>query len=84
MNNAYIGPQNINIPKVRKAVIVAAVVAFIISITIFLTQQDFIKTQATDVNDNGAIILFIFSLVCLVIAFVVSLITKKQNNNGDE
>lgn len=84
MNNAYVGPRNDNARKGRKTIFMVVIAAFISSIAIFLTQKGLVKTQAADGNDNGAIILFVISMIFLVITYVISAISKKQNSKGEE
>jgi len=82
--NAYVGPQNTNKP-IRKSVIFIAVIAVITAVvTIILTKQDILETQVVGDNDNASLILTVFSTVALLICFIVSMISEKQNSKGDE
>jgi ABC-type Fe3+-siderophore transport system permease subunit len=83
-SNAYIGPEAKGAQTSRKATYVTAAIAFAVAITISVASRHFSVPKAADAGDNGALILFIISAVSLVLAFIVSLISKKQNKEGDE
>jgi hypothetical protein len=83
-NNAYIGPKTADKPIGRKLVLIVAIAAFTSAVTVFISQKNFIKTQAIEESDNGALILFVLSIVSMIIALVVSIISKKQNNSDEK
>lgn len=83
-NNAYIGPEAANKPVGRKLAIIIAIAAFTSAVTIFISQRNLIDTKAIDGSDNGALILFVFSIISMIIALIVSIISKRQNNDGEK
>lgn len=83
-SNAYVGPQTKEIGVGKAAVFTIAVAVLAAAAAIFISKSNLIKVPAAESNDNGALILFIISTVSLVIAFVVSIISKKQNRSDDE
>ncbi|HEY5583891.1 MAG TPA: DUF6773 family protein [Ruminiclostridium sp.] len=82
-DNAFVGPQNTNKPIRKRVIFIAAIAVLTAVVTILLSKQNFIKTQVVDSNDNGALILFVFSIVALLITLIVSIISKKQNSKDD-
>ena len=79
-NNAYVGPNVVEKTHGKKVVLFVAIVAFISAIIAFILQRNFVKVQPSTGNDNGALILLVFSIVSLAIALIVSILAKKQNN----
>lgn len=83
-SNAYIGPEAKSRPAGRKTVYVTAIAAFAAAVVILAATRNFTQPQVTNADDNGAIILFIISAGSLVIAFIVSVIAKRQNRDSGE
>lgn len=83
-NNAYIGPKAANKLSGKKVIFIVAIAMAISAMIIFISKKNFIKTQPIDGSDNGALILFVFSSVSLVIALIVSIISKRQNKDEEK
>lgn len=82
--NAYIGPEAKGVQFGRKATYITAIIAFAVAVAISAVSRHFAVPKAENAGDNGAMILFLISAVTLIIAFIVSVITKKQNSDSDE
>lgn len=76
-NNAYLGPVSENHSVGRKITYVTAITGIAMVIAAVYIQSITTKTAPTE--DSGAIILFIFSVIMLIIAAFVRIISKKQN-----
>lgn len=83
-NNAYIGPKAGNKASVKTKIYIAAITVIAAGTAMFISKSGLIKAQAPQNSDNGAIILFIFSAVSIIITILVSIISKRQNRNTDE
>lgn len=80
-NNAYLGPVSENQSVGRKITYVAAITGIAVVIAAVYIQS--ITTKTANTGDSGAIILFVFSVVMLIIAAFVGIITKQQNSENN-
>lgn len=81
-NNSYIGPRKETKTVSKKIGLVIGLAGFLAGITIYFLQNNSLKVPVTD-GDNGAILLFVFSIVLLIISAMVSLISKWQTNKDE-
>lgn len=77
-NNAYLGPVSANQSVGRKITYVAAITGIALVIAAVSIQS--MTTKTTDTGDSGGIILFIFSVIMIIIAVLVGIISKRQNS----
>ncbi|BDZ67615.1 DUF6773 family protein [Methanobacterium ferruginis] len=77
-NNAYLGPVAKNQSVGRKVIYVAAIAGIVLVIAAVSVQSLTTKTAATE--DSGAIILFVFFMVLIIVAVLVGIIAKRQNS----
>lgn len=74
-NNSYVGPRMKTKSIGRKIALVIGLAGFVSGITIVILKEDFLSSSISD-GDNGAIILFMVSLVALIFIAVVGFISK--------
>lgn len=78
--NAYVGPRIKSKTSSLKVICVMAV-SVIVSLVIVLLLNNKTSVKNTTGSDNGALILFIVSVVSLIIIGVITLVKKKQNKD---
>ena len=81
-NNSYVGPRKDTKTIGRKIGFVLGLSGLVAGITIYLLGENSLISPISN-NDNGAMLLFIFSIVSLIVLVVVGLISKWQTK-GDE
>jgi len=81
--SSFVGPQQSSKKIARKTRYLIGASGFVAAITAFMMQKYFIKIPATNADDHGAIILLVFSIVMIIIAAGVKIITKRQNKDED-
>lgn len=81
-NNSYVGPRKDTKTIGRKIGFVLGFSGLVAGITIYLLGKNFLISPIST-DDNGAMLLFIFSIVSLIVLAVVGLISKWQTK-GDE
>lgn len=82
-NSSYVGPQQSSKRINRKTRYFAGAAGFLAAITAFILQKYFVNASATNGDDNGAMILFVFSIVMIIIVAGVKIIANRQNKNDD-
>lgn len=83
-NNAYLGPKAQGKSTGRRIVYITAIIGFLAAVSVSVFQKNYLKAPVTSEDDNGAIILFIFSAVSLIIATIVGIISRKRNSDTAE
>ncbi|MHB8074699.1 DUF6773 family protein [Desulfosporosinus fructosivorans] len=82
-NSSYVGPQQTSKRMTRKARYLFGASGFVAAVTAFILQKYFVNASGTNGDDKGAMILFVFSIVMLIIVAGVKIIANRQNNNDD-
>jgi len=81
-NNSYVGPGIKTTSIVRKIGLVIALAGIVAGITISYLRSNSLEGLLAS-EDNGAMILFISSIVLFIVLAVVGLISKRQNRSDD-
>ncbi len=79
--NAFVGPRIKSKTISLKVICVMAVSVVISLVTVLLLNKKTTLKNSSGNSDNGALILFIVSIVALIIIGVISLVKKKQNKD---
>lgn len=80
-HSSFVGPQKSSKGITRKIRYLIVSAGFVGAITVFILQKYFTKVSATNGDDNGAMILMVFSIVMIIIVAGVKIIAKRQNKN---
>ena len=81
-NNSYVGPRKDTKTIGRKIGFVLGLSGLVAGITIYLLGKNSLSSPIST-DDNGAMLLFIFSIVSLIVLAMVGLISRWQSK-GDE
>lgn len=79
-SNAYIGPGAKNRAADKKVIYIAAAAGLTSAAAILI----FHRGRAANAGDNGAVLLFIASVVCIFVTILVAIIAGGQNRKSDE
>lgn len=82
-HSSFVGPKKTSKGIAKKAVIATGVGGFVAAITILIEQKYFFKFPAPNGDYGGAMILFVFSVVLIIIVTGVSIISKWQNKHDN-
>ncbi|HZK56508.1 MAG TPA: DUF6773 family protein [Desulfosporosinus sp.] len=81
--SSFVGPQQSKKTMGKKTRYLTGAVGFVAAVTVFIFQKYFNVIPASNGQDDGALILMVFSIVLIIIAAGVSFIAKRQNKDDN-